>query len=110
MVVNERQLRGLQANLQGAINLSEDGAYAQLDLATANKIVEALKALRAQRAAMELSPRGCEQVAGFMQTLPFQTKLELMRAAFDEGELDVLAYRRRRYAGRERRDAQDDAL
>jgi hypothetical protein len=43
---NERQLRGLQASVQSAINGSIDGASVLLDIGTAHALVDALKQAR----------------------------------------------------------------
>lgn len=50
---SERQLRGLQSQVRGAINHSEDGAYALLDLTTAEKVCDALQQLRNYEANFE---------------------------------------------------------
>lgn len=42
----ERQLRGLQAQVQAGINRCADGAYVELDLTTAQKLVHALEQAR----------------------------------------------------------------
>lgn len=37
---NERQIRGIQSHLQGAINASDNGATGEVDLATLRAAVE----------------------------------------------------------------------
>ena len=43
---SERQLRGVQANVQAALNRCRNGAYVTIDCTTARAIVEALKQAR----------------------------------------------------------------
>lgn len=42
----ERELRGIQANVQGAINGCRDGAYVDLDYKTAKAVVEIIEQAR----------------------------------------------------------------
>lgn len=42
----ERQLRGLQSQVRSAINRCTDGAYVELDITTAQKLIHALEQAR----------------------------------------------------------------
>lgn len=43
---NERQIRGLQSQIQGAINASENGAYIEIDITTGRAIIDICKQAR----------------------------------------------------------------